>query len=75
MVPLNIPETVPLPIVFPKALNGKNLVVVPNGTGAVRGAITARGRKAKVAWAVKRKLIEKYPNIFLDENGAIVGET
>jgi len=71
MVSLDIPETVSLPIRFPKALNGKDLVVVPEGGGAVRGVITARGRDAKVAWAVKRKLMENYPNIFtVKDNGA-----
>lgn len=78
MVSLGIPEAVRLPIKFPKALNGKDLVVVPEGHGAVRGAITARGRDAKVAWAVKKKLVESYPNIFtVNENGAtkIVGES
>ena len=64
-VKLGLKPSYPLPLRLPQALDGKDLVIVPNRqrTYPTQDAIVVYGRNAKVSTKDKKQIERKWPGI------------
>ena len=64
-VKLGLKPSYPLPLRLPEALDGKDVVIVPNrvNTYPTQGAIVIYGRNAKISKKDKKQIERKWPGI------------
>ena len=65
LIPLGLRETIRLPLRIPQAVNGNDIVILPDKTRPpMAGVITLYGRNDMVQRRVRDQIIEKFPGAF-----------
>ena len=64
LVSLSLNPGVVLPVRFPRAVNGKDLIVTDDATQFFEQAVTVHGHDAQVQRGVRSSLTSRFPNLF-----------
>lgn len=63
---LGIKPSVPLPVRLPEALNGSDVIILPeDDSRSVAGAVNLYGRNAEVSRGVRDQIVARWPQAFI----------
>lgn len=65
MLTLGLKKTIQLPVRLPDAINGSDLIVMPEGdTRSVSGAVNLYGHDAEIRRGLREQIVARWPQAF-----------
>lgn len=65
MMTLGLKKTIQLPVRLPEAINGSDLIIMPEGdTRTVSGAVNLYGHDAEIRRGLREQIVNRWPQAF-----------